>query len=77
MIILIILMRGQLYLPYHQELSPVSIYIGGGTPNLLKNHHYAKLMTLIRRNFPKLKPETPITLEGIPQLFSRDKLEGD
>ena len=57
------------------DLSPSSIFIGGGTPNLLKRHQYPRMLGSIRRYIPKLKAGTPITLEGIPQLFNREKLE--
>jgi oxygen-independent coproporphyrinogen-3 oxidase len=52
-----------------------SVYIGGGTPNLLRSDQYQPLMDLVRRRFPLLPPADRITLEGIPQLFGRSRLE--
>jgi len=51
-----------------------SIYFGGGTSNLYKADQYATLLDIVRAVFPALGPETEVTLEGIPQLFTREKL---
>jgi oxygen-independent coproporphyrinogen III oxidase len=51
-----------------------SVYFGGGTSNLYRGPHYFKLMEIVRDLFPDISPYTDITLEGIPQLFSREKL---
>ncbi|WP_426574209.1 radical SAM protein [Aquihabitans sp. McL0605] len=51
-----------------------SVYIGGGTPNLLRSDQYQPLMDIIRRHLPNLPGPDAITLEGIPQLFNRQKL---
>lgn len=55
-------------------VSPQSVFFGGGTPNLFKVSQYPELLGLLRRFFPRLREGTPITMEGIPQLFTRDKL---
>ena len=52
-----------------------AVYFGGGTSNLYKEPMYFELMELIRDLFPVIGPEVDITLEGIPQLFSREKLQ--
>jgi oxygen-independent coproporphyrinogen III oxidase len=52
-----------------------AVYCGGGTSNLYKEPMYFKLMELIRDLFPVIGPEVDLTLEGIPQLFSREKLQ--
>ena len=51
------------------------VYFGGGTSNLYKAPMYHKLMDLVRDLFPTISPAADITLEGIPQLFSRAKME--
>ena len=51
------------------------VYMGGGTSNLYKAPMYHALMDLIRDLFPEISPEVAITLEGIPQLFTRDKVK--
>ena len=51
------------------------VYFGGGTSNLYRAPQYLDLMQLVRDLFPVIPPEADVTLEGIPQLFSREKLE--
>jgi oxygen-independent coproporphyrinogen-3 oxidase len=51
-----------------------TVFFGGGTPNLYKEAHYHQLMNMLRRHFPQIKADVPIILEGIPQLFTREKL---
>jgi oxygen-independent coproporphyrinogen-3 oxidase len=50
------------------------VYFGGGTSNLYKAPMYLELMDLVRSLFPNVPPEADLTLEGIPQLFTRDKI---
>ncbi len=52
-----------------------SVYFGGGTSNLYRAEKYYDLMDLVRELFPVIGSEVDITMEGIPQLFSRKKLE--
>lgn len=52
-----------------------AVYIGGGTANLYKAEKYPELMNIIRDLFPQIGAEVDITLEGIPQLFTREKLK--
>jgi len=51
------------------------VYFGGGTSNLYKAAMYPELMRIVRDLFPDVGPEADITLEGIPQLFTREKLK--
>ncbi len=55
--------------------TPATIYFGGGTSNLYKPKQYGDLMAMVRRVFPRLAPAADVTLEGIPQLFSQEKLQ--
>jgi oxygen-independent coproporphyrinogen-3 oxidase len=57
-----------------QEATLGAVYFGGGTSNLYKASLYPELMALVRDLFPTIAPEVDLTLEGIPQLFTRDKL---
>lgn len=50
-------------------------YFGGGTSNLYKAPVYHRLMDMVRRLFPDIREDAGLTLEGIPQLFSREKME--
>jgi oxygen-independent coproporphyrinogen-3 oxidase len=66
--------EGDLYAEHFAGVTPASVYFGGGTANLLPARSYGRLMGIVRRVFPRLGPGTEITLEGIPQLFNREKL---
>lgn len=66
--------EGELFRPYFEGVSPESVYIGGGTPNLMRPEQYTRMMEIIREVFPGLSPDVPVTLEGIPQAFTREKL---
>jgi oxygen-independent coproporphyrinogen-3 oxidase len=52
-----------------------AVYFGGGTSNLYKEPKYHELMDLVRSLFPEISDYVDITLEGIPQLFTRDKIK--
>jgi oxygen-independent coproporphyrinogen III oxidase len=52
-----------------------AVYFGGGTSNLYKEPKYHELMDLVRDLFPEIPAYVDITLEGIPQLFTRDKIK--
>lgn len=52
-----------------------SLYVGGGTPNLLHAKDYQRLIDLAERLFPGQTRHVEKTLEGIPQLFTRDKID--
>lgn len=66
--------EGAMYREYFAGERLASIYFGGGTSNLYKADQYATLLDIVRAVFPALGPETEVTLEGIPQLFTREKL---
>ncbi len=52
-----------------------AVFFGGGTSNLYKEDKYFELMKLVRDLFPVIPPYVDITLEGIPQLFSQEKIK--
>lgn len=52
-----------------------SAYFGGGTSNLYRPQIYHRIMDLVRRLYPRIAPGADLTLEGIPQLFTRDKMQ--
>src|SRR5438093_3778737 len=66
--------EGEMYSRFFQEDRPTSVYFGGGTSNLYKARQYDQLLAIVRRMFPRLPPGTEITLEGVPQLFTKEKL---
>ncbi len=52
-----------------------AVYFGGGTSNLYKEPKYFELMDLVHELFPSIEDYVDITLEGIPQLFTRGKIK--
>jgi oxygen-independent coproporphyrinogen-3 oxidase len=67
--------EGDLYGDLFADDEISTIYFGGGTSNLYKAEHYPRLMGIVRKVFPKFREDAVITLEGLPQLFTRDKLK--
>ena len=66
--------EGELMRPEVAGVELESLYIGGGTPNLMKPAHLERMMAIFRDVFPAAPAALPITLEGIPQLFTQAKL---
>ena len=52
-----------------------SIFIGGGTPSLLKPESYARLLKAVKLNYT-LEPNAEITMEANPGTFEQEKFEG-
>ncbi|NRP08969.1 MULTISPECIES: radical SAM family heme chaperone HemW [unclassified Marinobacterium] len=52
-----------------------SIFIGGGTPSLLKPESYARLLEAVKSNY-SLEPDAEITMEANPGTFEQEKFEG-
>ena len=65
--------EGELFRPHLEGAELASIYFGGGTSNLYKADQYATLMDIVRGVFD-VPPDIEVTLEGIPQTFSHEKL---
>ena len=66
--------EGELFRPHLEGAELASIYFGGGTSNLYKADQYAELMNIVRGVFD-VPPDIEVTLEGIPQTFSHEKLD--
>ncbi len=67
--------EGRRYQQFFDGDELASIYFGGGTSNLYKPDDYFKLFEIVKGVFPTIPQGIEITLEGIPQLFTREKLE--
>lgn len=67
-------LEGRRYQHFFEGEQPASIYFGGGTSNLYKPDDYHRLMQIVRGVFPTIPSGIEITMEGIPQLFTREKL---
>ena len=65
--------EGDLFRPYLEGAELASVYFGGGTSNLYKTDQYAALMDVVRGLFG-VPSHIEVTLEGIPQTFSYEKL---
>ncbi len=65
--------EGDLFRPYLGGSELASIYFGGGTSNLYRADQYAVLMDVVRGVFD-VPAGIEVTLEGIPQTFSHEKL---
>ena len=64
---------------YHEliedDCSLASVYFGGGTANILKDEDYARLVGVVGKIFKKIPSDIEMTLEGIPSLFNKKKLQ--
>jgi oxygen-independent coproporphyrinogen-3 oxidase len=67
--------EADLYRPALEGQALGAVYFGGGTSNLYKAEKYHDLMDLVRSLFPQIAPQVDVTLEGIPQLFTREKMQ--
>ena len=65
--------EGDMFRDHFAGARLASIYFGGGTSNLYKADQYPRLMEIVRGVF-NIPPQIEVTLEGIPQTFSHDKL---
>ena len=65
--------EGDMFRDHFAGTALASIYFGGGTSNLYKVDQYPRLMEIVRGVFD-IPPTIEVTLEGIPQTFSHDKL---
>ena len=65
--------EGDLFRPHLGGSELASIYFGGGTANLYRADQYGVLMDIVRGVFD-VPAGIEVTLEGIPQTFSHEKL---
>lgn len=67
--------EADIFSEYYRSSELESVYVGGGTPNLLKPADYERLAKIVERIFPSHSSGLEKTLEGIPQLFNKDKIK--
>ncbi|PQO37852.1 radical SAM protein [Bremerella cremea] len=65
--------EGQLQ-PELKLMRPTSVFIGGGTPNLLKVGQMNRLFSILDSVCPAWRKAQLLTFEGLPALFTREKL---
>jgi oxygen-independent coproporphyrinogen-3 oxidase len=63
-----------MYRPWLEGEKVANVYFGGGTSNLYRAAQYGLLVDIARRVFGGFGSSVEITLEGIPQLYTREKL---
>jgi oxygen-independent coproporphyrinogen-3 oxidase len=70
--------EGGMYRDFLVDTPVESVYFGGGTANLYLPDQYSRLLDIVRTVLPPASSEPPfareVTLEGVPQLFTREKL---
>ena len=66
--------EGDMYRTCLDDSRLASIYFGGGTSNLYKADQYDRLLQIVEGVFGTVPADIEVTLEGIPQLFTREKL---
>lgn len=66
--------EAEMYRPFLAGTPLTTAYFGGGTSNLYRVSQYARLLDIVRALFPT-PDDVEITLEGIPQLFTLEKLD--
>lgn len=59
--------------PHTERDRVATLYFGGGTSNLYRPEDYATLVATARSLYD-VSPDAELTLEGIPQLFTKEKL---
>lgn len=59
---------------YYQGYEAVTVFLGGGTPSLLKEREIAALMDTVHRCF-SVSPEAEITIEANPGTVTLEKLQ--
>jgi len=67
-------LEGRLFAPHVQGSRLGGVYFGGGTSNLYLPDQYEHLVDGVRSAVGEIRPGIEMTLEGVPQLFTRDKL---
>jgi oxygen-independent coproporphyrinogen-3 oxidase len=67
--------ESELYKEFYKDSIIESLYIGGGTPNLLAPPDYFRLMKIVSDLFPQMDNNIEKTIEGIPQLFNEEKIK--
>lgn len=65
--------EGEIYERSFEGTPVESVYFGGGTSNLYRPEVYPELLQLVRR-VVNLGPDAEVTLEGIPQVYTEEKL---
>ncbi|MEC4895504.1 MAG: radical SAM family heme chaperone HemW [Oscillatoria sp. PMC 1051.18] len=52
-----------------------AVYFGGGTPSLLKEHHFVKIIETLRNKFKHFESRNQLSVEAEPLTVSKSKME--
>jgi oxygen-independent coproporphyrinogen III oxidase len=63
----------EMYAPHFAGETIECVYFGGGTPNVLRARDYEGVMASVKKLFT-LAPNCEVTLEGVPQLFDKERI---
>ncbi|AKJ29033.1 hypothetical protein AAW51_2342 [Caldimonas brevitalea] len=66
--------EAEMYRAFNPDVNISSLYVGGGTPNLMREDQYARLMAIVNKTFGGLRSDIEISLEGIPQLYKEERI---
>lgn len=67
-------LEGEVYRPFFHNDRISAVYFGGGTPNIYKEEYYKEILNLFALQFRGFNDDIEITFEGIPWLFTKNKL---
>jgi oxygen-independent coproporphyrinogen-3 oxidase len=65
--------EGMMYRELLGDFTVGNVYFGGGTSNLYKADQYPRLIEIVERVVGTIPSTAEVTLEGIPQLFTRER----
>lgn len=61
---------------FHLSQRPIhAVYFGGGTPTLLKEYHFEKIVGTLRENFKQFDNRKQLSVEAEPLTVSKSKME--
>lgn len=66
--------EAKMYRDFNPDVNISSLYVGGGTPNLMREDQYQRLMSIVKDTFGDLSSGIEISLEGIPQLYKEERI---
>lgn len=66
--------EGTIAKPHFERDVLMNVFFGGGTSNLYRADRYPALMDMVRDVFPVVPADIDVTLEGLPALFTQEKM---
>ena len=66
--------EAEIYRNFQPDVEISSLFVGGGTPNLMREEQYSRVMRIVEDTFGALSEDTEKSIEGIPQLYKEDRV---